>query len=91
MSFQTPESDLHMCANWSADCAFIENSSCFSGKIHEKFNGKGYYFSWKDASTAKTEMDWLGIRNWCRQRCMDSVSTESSAENEYIKKKLVDG
>lgn len=61
------------------------------GKIHEKFNGKGYYFSWKDASTANTEMDWLGIRNWCRQRCMDSVSTETSVENEYIKKKLVDG
>ena len=36
-------------------------------------------------------MDWLGIRNWCRQRCMDSVSVETSVENEYIKKKLVDG
>ncbi|KAJ1528667.1 hypothetical protein ONE63_007061 [Megalurothrips usitatus] len=65
-------------------------SLCAQRKIHEKFNGKGYYFSWKDASTANQQMDWLGIRNWCRQRCMDSISPETSVENEYIKKKLVD-
>ncbi|KAE8749903.1 C-type lectin [Frankliniella occidentalis] len=64
-------------------------SLCAQRKIHEKFNGKGYYFSWKDASTANTEMDWLGVRNWCRQRCMDSVSIETSVENEYLKSHLV--
>jgi len=64
--------------------------ACAARMIHEKVNGKGYFFSWKEASTAKKEMDWLDIRNWCRRRCMDSVSVETSAENEYIKKKMVE-
>jgi hypothetical protein len=37
------------------------------------------------------EEDWLGARNYCRQRCMDSVSTETSPENEWIKQRIVDG
>lgn len=36
------------------------------------------------------EEDWLGARNYCRQRCMDSVSLETSNENEWIKRRLVD-
>lgn len=62
-----------------------------SGTVHEKYNGKGYYFSWKDPRTARQEEDWLGARNWCRMRCMDSVSLQSSDENEYIKRKIVQG
>nr|CAD7405211.1 unnamed protein product [Timema cristinae] len=64
---------------------------CSQRVIHERFNGKGYFFSWKDPRTANTEEDWLGGRNYCRQRCMDLVSLETSAENEFIKRKIVEG
>jgi hypothetical protein len=37
------------------------------------------------------EEDWLAARNFCRQRCMDSVSVETSPENEWVKQRLVDG
>jgi hypothetical protein len=62
-----------------------------TGTIHEKVNGKGYFYSWKDPSTAAVEEDWLGGRNYCRQRCMDLVSLETSAENELIKRRIVEG
>lgn len=47
-------------------------------------------FSWRDQSLKGVEEDWLGARNYCRKRCMDSVSVETSNENEWIKKRLVD-
>jgi hypothetical protein len=62
-----------------------------TGTIHEKLNGKGYFFSWKDPRTATVEEDWLGGRNYCRQRCMDLVSLETSTENEFIKRRIVEG
>ncbi|XP_039295969.1 uncharacterized protein LOC111048441 isoform X2 [Nilaparvata lugens] len=62
---------------------------CAQRKVHDKFNGHGYYFSWKDPATAKMEEDWLGGRNWCRARCMDLVSLQTAAENNYIKNLLV--
>ncbi|XP_014240141.1 uncharacterized protein LOC106661352 [Cimex lectularius] len=61
---------------------------CAQRKVHETHDGKGYFFSWKDPATAGQEEDWLGVRNWCRQRCMDSVSLQTSSENEYIKDHL---
>lgn len=60
-----------------------------SGTIHERFNGKGYYYSWADPRTNGQEVDWLSGRNFCRQRCMDLVSLETSAENEFIKSRIV--
>lgn len=60
-----------------------------AGIIHQRFNGKGYYFSWADSRTAGQEVDWLSGRNFCRQRCMDLVSLETSAENEFIKSRIV--
>lgn len=63
---------------------------CFVlGTIHERFNGKGYYYSWADPRTNGQEVDWLAGRNFCRQRCMDLVSLETSAENEFIKSRIV--
>jgi len=35
------------------------------------------------------EEDWLTARNYCRRRCMDSVSLETSLENEWIKQYVV--
>lgn len=63
----------------------------FKGAIHERFHGKGYFFSWRDPITNKQEEDWLGVRNWCRMRCMDAVSLQTSQENEYIKRRMVEG
>lgn len=40
---------------------------------------------------AGKEEDWLGARNFCRQRCMDSVSVETSPENEWVKQRIVEG
>lgn len=51
--------------------------------------GKGYLFSWREPSLKGVEEDWLGARNYCRQRCMDLVSLETSAENEWIKERIV--
>lgn len=67
-------------------------------KIYWKFaikcikipSGKGYFFSWRDPALKGVEEDWLGGRNYCRKRCMDLVSLETSAENEWIKKRIVD-
>lgn len=65
---------------------------CAQRVIHERApDGKGYWFSWKDPNTQGKEEDWLAARNFCRQRCMDSVSVETSPENEWIKQRIVDG
>ncbi|XP_003489802.1 uncharacterized protein LOC100748578 [Bombus impatiens] len=62
---------------------------CSQRVIHERFNGKGYYYSWADPRTNGQELDWLAGRNFCRQRCMDLVSLETSTENEFIKSRIV--
>lgn len=59
----------------------------FSFKLRMIFR---YFFSWRDPALKGVEEDWLGARNYCRQRCMDSVSLETSNENEWIKRRLVD-
>ncbi|KAF5270465.1 hypothetical protein FQA39_LY08343 [Lamprigera yunnana] len=65
-------------------------SLCAQRTIHERSpNSRGYFFSWRDPKLRGTEEDWLGARNYCRQRCMDSISLETSPENEWIKQKLV--
>ncbi|KAG8232444.1 hypothetical protein J437_LFUL012368 [Ladona fulva] len=64
---------------------------CAQRKIHEKYGGKGYYFSWLEQSTKSLQEDWLGSRNFCRMRCMDVVSPDTKAENEWIKSKIVAG
>lgn len=50
-----------------------------------------YFFSWRDPALQGVEEDWLSARNYCRKRCMDSVSLETSNENEWVKQRLVDG
>lgn len=47
-----------------------------------------FYFGFLHAGK---EEDWLGARNFCRQRCMDLVSVETSPENEWIKQRIVEG
>ncbi|XP_037943102.1 uncharacterized protein LOC119675955 [Teleopsis dalmanni] len=63
---------------------------CAQRIIHEKTpDGKGYFFSWRDPNLKGVEEDWLSARNYCRRRCMDSVSLETSLENEWIKQRVV--
>ncbi|KAK6633217.1 hypothetical protein RUM44_003818 [Polyplax serrata] len=62
---------------------------CATRQIHEIFGNKGYWFSWRDPSNNR-ERDWLDGRNFCRQRCMDLVSLETSVENEFIKAKIAE-
>lgn len=50
---------------------------------------KGYFFSWRDPALRGVEEDWLSARNYCRQRCMDLVSLETSDENEWVKNRIV--
>ncbi|XP_044752585.1 uncharacterized protein LOC123312293 [Coccinella septempunctata] len=63
---------------------------CAQRVIHERTpDGKGYFFSWRDPQTRGVEKDWLDGRNFCRERCMDLISLETSAENEWIKQRIV--
>uniref|UniRef100_A0A1B0C5L2 C-type lectin domain-containing protein n=1 Tax=Glossina palpalis gambiensis TaxID=67801 RepID=A0A1B0C5L2_9MUSC len=63
---------------------------CAQRIIHERTpDGKGYFFSWRDPALKGVEEDWLTARNYCRRRCMDSVSLETSLENEWIKQRVV--
>lgn len=64
---------------------------CAQRIIHERTpDGKGYFFSWRDLALQGVERDWLSVRNFCRQRCMDSVSLETSNENEWIKQRVAE-
>nr|XP_021197504.2 uncharacterized protein LOC110381452 [Helicoverpa armigera] len=65
-------------------------SLCVQRTIHERFvDNKGYFFSWRDPALRGVEEDWLSARNYCRQRCMDLVSLETSDENEWVKARIV--
>lgn len=50
-----------------------------------------YFFSWEHQATQNLEVDWLDARNICRRHCMDTVSLETPAENEFIKQKISSG
>jgi hypothetical protein len=60
-------------------------SHYLSGKIHDHFNDHGYLFTWEDTKTEHLELSWSEAREFCRTRCMELVSIETKAENEFIK------
>lgn len=63
---------------------------CSQRVIHERRpDGKGYFFSWLDPAVKDSQFDWLDARNHCRRRCMETVSIETTAENEWIKERIV--
>jgi len=63
---------------------------CQQKPIHEVGpDGKGYFFSWRDPALRDSQFDWLDARNYCRRLCMETVSLETSIENEWIKERLV--
>lgn len=63
---------------------------CQQRTIHEVGpGGKGYFFSWRDPALKDAQYDWLDARNYCRRRCMETISLETSIENEWIKAQIV--
>lgn len=54
------------------------------GPKHFNFLGNNYFFSAHEKAYAKETYDWLDARNLCRDHCMDAVSIEFQAENDYI-------
>jgi len=45
-----------------------------------QYGGNNYWFSWQDAGVNGVKWDWLSGRNYCRKRCMDLVSFETTDE-----------
>jgi len=64
---------------------------CVSGKIHDHFNDHGYLFTWEDPNTEHLELSWPEAREFCRTRCMELISLETKAENEFIKQHIDKG
>ncbi|XP_066258590.1 uncharacterized protein [Euwallacea similis] len=59
---------------------------CAKRIVHETSpSHQNYFYQWKEKLD---DEDWLGARNFCRMRCMDSVSLETPQENEWIKRKI---
>lgn len=58
---------------------------CAGRKIHVKKLNSAYYFSWLERDTKNLFLNWLDARNWCRERCMDTVSLETPEEIQLIK------
>ncbi|CAB4062850.1 unnamed protein product [Lepeophtheirus salmonis] len=61
-------------------------SLCLNTKRHLYLNGTGYYYSWKGNVE---KMDWLGSRNFCRKRCMETVSFESEREWSEVMENII--
>merc|ERR1711862_1058046 len=48
--------------------------------------GKSYWFSWDsdEATLSNARWNWFTARNYCRKRCMDLISIENQAEQNFI-------
>jgi len=60
-------------------------------KVGEReFQGKSYWFSWDsdEADLRNARWNWFTARNYCRKRCMDLISVESSAEQDFIGREM---
>ncbi|XP_050308853.1 uncharacterized protein LOC126745167 [Anthonomus grandis grandis] len=67
-----------------------ERALCQRRSIHEIGpDGHGYFFSWRDPAIKDAQFDWLNARNYCRKQCMETVSLETSIENEWVKERIV--
>ncbi|KAG8232443.1 hypothetical protein J437_LFUL012367 [Ladona fulva] len=66
---------------------------CSTRIIHDRLvsGGHGYYFSWENPETRDLNLDWLEARKFCRARCMDLVSLETSFESQYIAERIEKG
>ena len=53
---------------------------------HFTFGGKSYWISWASDETTlrNARWNWFTGRNYCRKMCMDMVSFESRAEQNFV-------
>ncbi len=53
---------------------------------HFEFNGKSYWVSWfsNESALRNARWNWFTGRNYCRKMCMDMVSLETKAEQDFI-------
>jgi len=65
-------------------------SQCRRGNTF-RWRGSNYLFSWENAATQGQELDWGGAQATCRQYCMNLVSMESPAENNFVKQRIANG
>ena len=53
---------------------------------HFTFGGKSYWVSWAsdEANLRNARWNWFTGRNYCRKMCMDMVSFETKAEQDFV-------
>ena len=53
---------------------------------HIAYNGKSYWLSWlsDEQKLRNARWNWFTGRNYCRTMCMDMVSFETSAEQQFV-------
>ena len=64
---------------------------CANRIKHAQHEGHNYFFSWEYDLTKDLKVDWITGRNICRRHCMDLVSIETREENEFVKKRMING
>ena len=64
---------------------------CANRIKHAQHEGHNYFFSWEYDLTKDIKVDWITGRNICRRHCMDLVSIETREENEFVKKRMING
>ena len=65
-------------------CCCVYNSLLSAG--HFAFNGKSYWVSWasSDPLLRNARWNWFTGRNYCRKMCMDMISLETKAEEDWM-------
>ncbi|XP_040566110.1 uncharacterized protein [Lepeophtheirus salmonis] len=53
---------------------------CQNRISHGKLGGHHYFLSWREPWHKFEDWDWFNARSFCRERCMDLISLESSTE-----------
>ena len=53
---------------------------------HFNFDSKSYWVSWAsdEAVLRNARWNWFTGRNYCRKMCMDMISLESKAEEDFV-------
>ena len=49
------------------------------------FEGKKIWFSWRDQYGSPLQNSWYNARQFCQSRCMELVTIDSKAKNEFLK------
>lgn len=61
---------------------------CATRKINFRIGKSAYYATWLEKDTRNLFLNWLDARNWCRDRCMDLISMETSEEIQTVKRMM---